>query len=114
MGSKKNKAKRKKQQKNIMAHEHNDPRKNTYAFNDQSRTMLAEWNEERKLAIKVRDNLNKTKDIITTLEGKIDEYAEQINELKKKNEKLKQGIKRKLAEMKEQIEKVESELIEQN
>ena len=88
---------------------------------EQSRTMLAEWNEDRKLAIEVGDNLNKTKEIITTLEGKIDESAEQINKLKKKNEKLKQGIKRKLAssfktvhrEMKEKIEKVQSELIEQ-
>ena len=62
-----------------------------------------------------------SKDMITMLEGKINESAEEIIELKKKNEKLKQGIKRKLAsslktvqsEMNEKIEKVQSELIEQ-
>ncbi len=103
-----------------MAHEHNDPLKNAFSYNDQTRMMLALWTDERKLAIEVRDNLNETKDMITTLVGKIDESAEQINELKKKNEKLKQGIKRKLAssfktvhrETKEQIEKVESEMNE--
>ena len=119
MGSKKTKANRIKKQQNIMD-EHNDPLQNAFSYNDQTRTMLASWNEERKLAIEVRDNLNKTTDMITTLEGKINQSAEQINELKKKNEKLKQGIKRKLAssfktvhrEMKEQIEKVMNEKIE--
>jgi uncharacterized protein YukE len=89
----------------IMAHEHNDPLKNAYA---------------RKVAIEVCDKLNESKDMITKLEGMIDESAGQNNELKKKNEKLKQGIKRKLAssfktvqrEMKEQIEKVMNEKIE--
>ena len=104
-----------------MAHEHNGPLENAFSYNDQTRMMLAGWTDERKLAIEVRDNLNKTKEMITTLEGKIDESTKQIDELKKKNEKLKQGIKRKLAssfktvqsEMNEKIEKVQSELIEQ-
>ena len=103
-----------------MAHEHNGPLENAFSYNDQTRMMLAGWTDERKLAIEVRDNLNKTKEMITTLEGKIDESTKQIDELKKKNEKLKQGIKRKLAssfktvqrEMKEQIEKVMNEKIE--
>ena len=97
----------------IMAHEHNDPLKNAYASHEQTRKLLASWNAERKVAIEVCDKLNESKDMITMLEGKINESAEEIIELKKKNEKLKQGIKRKLAEMKEQIEKVQSELIEQ-
>ena len=121
MGSKKTKAKRIKKQQNILAHEHNGPLENAFSYNDQTRMMLAGWTDERKLAIEVRDNLNKTKEMITTLEGKIDESTKQIDELKKKNEKLKQGIKRKLAssfktvqsEMNEKIEKVQSELIEQ-
>jgi uncharacterized protein YukE len=105
----------------IMAHEHNDPLKNAYASNEQTRILLAEWNAERKVAIEFRDQLNESKVMITKLEGKIDESAGQNNELKKKNEKFKQGIKRKLAssfktvqsEMNEKIEKVQSELIEQ-
>ncbi len=104
----------------IMAHEHNDPLKNAYASHEQTRKLLASWNAERKVAIEVCDKLNESKDMITKLEGMIDESAGQNNELKKKNEKLKQGIKRKLAssfktvhrEMKEQIEKVMNEKIE--
>ena len=108
-------SKRIKKQQNIMAHEHNDPLKNAFSYNDQTRTMLALRNEERKLAVEVRENLNNAKVIITAMEGKLDESAEQIDELKKKNEDLKQGIKRKLASlMNETNEKIQKETNEMN
>ncbi len=90
-----------------------DPLKDGRALIATLGTKFTEWKEERKLTNAVGENLKEAKEMIVTLEKKIEQSAVQINELNKKIEKLKQGIKQKLAsslqtdqsEMNEQIEK---------